>query len=117
MNGRAAALGISNHRYDLRQHSVEANAFGLHDETASPIQGCPRYLVARVLFNRHGFASQHGLIDSAVAFKNNAIDRDFLAGTYTQGIARLYLANWHINFRAVRTNKSRHFGSEIEQGP
>ena len=54
---------------------------------AAGIERRTRYKVAAPLLDGQRFARQHGLVDGAVTFEHDAVDRDPLARAHAQAVA------------------------------
>src|SRR5579864_2131506 len=90
LDGRTAALCLTDELDDLRQHGVAAHAFRPHDERASTIHRGADDFGARRFLNRGGLAGDHGLIDGAASVEHFAVDRYFFAGADAETVAGFY---------------------------
>ena len=102
LDGSAAALRLADELHDARQQRLAAHALGAHDERAGAVDGCSDHFAVRRLFDRHGFAGDHGLVDGAAAFEENAIHGDFFSRAHAQTVSGLDLLERDILLTAVR---------------
>ena len=51
----------------------------------------PMTLLPAFLFDRDGFAGDHGFVDGAAAFEDDAVDGNFFAGADAEFVAGLYV--------------------------
>ena len=96
----AAALGLCNHLYDLRQYGGRTDPFRTHHQGA----------------HRHRFAGKHGLVNRTATFDYDAIDRHFLARPDAQQITHVDVAQRHVFFTAISADTARGFGCQSQQG-
>jgi hypothetical protein len=59
LDGRAAALRLSDHTDDLREQGLGSDPIGAHDEAAGGVHRGPDDPLARVLLDRHRLAGDH----------------------------------------------------------
>src|SRR5215831_2432463 len=83
------------------EQSFTAYALGAHDKRSCGVDGGADDAVAGIFFHRHGFAGEHGFIDRARTFSDNAIDGNLLSWSHAQEIARFHLFERNIEFRAI----------------
>ncbi len=98
--------------HDLGEKGVRADALGAHDEAAGAVDGAAGDLGRDIFLDRDGFAADHGLIDGAVAFEDDAIDGNFLAGSDAEPVADLDLIERHVGFAALVVKPRAVFGAK-----
>ena len=79
-----------------------------------PLTVPPVTLAEAFFFNGDGFAADHGLVNGAVAFEDDAVDGNLLARSNAQAISYLYLGERNIAL-AVCVQTARGLRCEIEQ--
>jgi hypothetical protein len=116
----AAALSLADELYDAGEQGFGADALGAHDERAGAVNGCADDFAFGRFFYRHGFAGDHGFVDGAAAFEQDAVDGNLFSGADAQAVAGMDLFEGNVFFRNLATgpvNKQAcGFGAEIEQG-
>ncbi len=117
LDRRARALRLGDHRDDLREQRIAADALGAHDEAAGAVDGGAGDLVARRLLDRHRLAGDHRLVDRAVALEHDAVDRHLLARPHPQALAGddRFERRCRSSLPSSR-DEARALGREIEQG-
>jgi len=106
LDRRAAALRFGNHPHDLRQHGVIADMGDDHYEGAGTVHGTADDGIARLFLDRHGFAADHRLVDTAAAVRDLAVDRHLVARPYTQSVACAHVVQRHLVLVAIRLDAS-----------
>ena len=71
---------------------------------------------ARRFHHRHGFAGDHRFVDRRVPVDDDAVDRDFFAGTHPQAVSDGDVGKRNFNLAAIVGDPTRRLGREIEQG-
>ena len=112
---RSAALRLADQLHNLCQHSVWAYSFRFHDQAAAGVQRSTCDLVARGLFDRHGFARHHRFIDGACAFPYRPVDRYALTWADAESVSALHLPERHVFFRSIGAEQMGQLRREIEQ--
>lgn len=116
LNGRAAALRLSDHVHDLPEQSVAAHALGAHDETAGAIDGAASHLVTDCLFHRERFAGDHRSLHVGVTFDDFAIHGHLVTGHHARrDAADFYMVERDFLIATV-SDLSRRRWREIQQG-
>ena len=87
LDRRPRALRARHHVDDARQHGVAADFFRAQHQPAILIDGAADHMRAFGLADRHRFTGHHRLVDRRAALRDDAIDRNLLAGTDAQEIA------------------------------
>ena len=100
LDRRPAALRVTDHPDDLGQQRVGADALGTHDEAAGAVDRSPGEGGAGRLLDRHRFPCHHRLVNGALSFHDDAVDRNLLAGPHAKAIAHPDPIERHILFVA-----------------
>ena len=75
----------------------------------------PDDFAAGMFFYRDRFAGDHGFVDGAAAFEDDAIDGNFFAGAYAEFVAGLDVFERDVFFCALAPRSARRFRREIEE--
>ena len=81
-----------------------------------PLTVPPIEPIARHFLDRDRLASNHRLVDRALPFRHDAIDRHLLARPDAQAVAHLDVLERDVFFEAVLAQSSRGLGSKSEKG-
>ena len=92
LDGSPAPLSLPHHHYDAGEQGIAPDPFRAHHEASGPIQRPPDHARRRPLFDRQGFAGNHGLVHGAHAFEHNPVHGDLLPGADPQAIFDLNFA-------------------------
>ncbi len=115
LDGSAAALGVTHHLDDLRQHGFTAHALGTHQKPAGSVDGGADDLIAGALFDRHRLARDHRFVHGTQAVEDGSVGGNFFSRTDAQLVANLNLIEWDVVLTAVIAHEARHLRSEVEQ--
>ncbi len=99
-------MGILHHPDDVCECCVLANFGGFKFKAASFVERAADDLVANLLLDRHRFARNHRLVDSARPRDHLSINGNFLTRTDNDHIIGDYLFDREINFLAVADHAS-----------
>ena len=89
--------------------------FGLHEKTAGGVERAAGHFVAGVFFHGERLAGNHGFVNGGFPVEQDAVHRNFLAGTDAQFCSGLNGFKRHITFFVVLNNPCC-LRREIQQG-
>ena len=120
LNGRLGRLRVFHQANDAGEHGLAAHSTDLHHHAPIPVNGAPREhglrLRASMFLYRQRFAREHRFIHLGVAFQQQAVHREPLAGLDHQSVTHQHFGHGHVHF-AVRPHQVGRVRPQRMQGP
>ena len=114
LDRRLTTLRVCDEFDDLGEERVTPDAFRAHDEATGPVHGAAGAAVSYGLFDGHGLAADHRLIDRARTFEDSPVDGHSLAGAYAKTVTGLHLFERDVLVGPIITKPTGALGREPE---
>ena len=101
---RFGAAGFFHQTDDLSQCSILTDFLRFHFEETGFVQGSTHHNITAALFNRNTLAGESRFVHSTVAFHDDTINRNALAGTNHNNITDQHLLHRNFLFHSTAKN-------------